>query len=66
MATKKTKTKEMVKVESKPTTIRMTEIMKKNLEDIKAKQHELSGIRLNNSGAIALALAAYAESLVSK
>ena len=60
----KAKEKEMVKMPtSVATTVHMTEIMKRNLEAIKMKQHEASGIKLNNSGAVALALAFYAQSL---
>ena len=60
----KAKEKEMVKMPtSVATTVHMTEIMKRNLEAIKIKQHEASGIKLNNSGAVALALAFYAQSL---
>lgn len=59
--------KEMVKVAAaKVTTVRMTDKMQENLDYIKAKQHEESGIKLNNSGVVALALANYAESLGQK
>ncbi len=61
--TKKTTKKEMVKVPTKATTIHVTEKMKENLDLIKAKQHDESGIKLTNSGVIALALACYVESL---
>ena len=67
MATKTKKNlKEMVKVPTKTTTIHMTEKMKENMDFIKARSHEESGIKLNNSGVVALALACYAERLGRK
>ena len=63
---KKKEQKEMVKVPTKATTIHMTEKMKENMDFIKAKQHSESGIKLTNSGVIALALACYVESLGRK